>query len=148
MPPFVFSLQRVLDIRQQQEEQARLEVAKAQIRYQDQVARTEQRSQALQAHMAAWREKSQKGVNNNDLWLHQTFAVSLERDVQEAESLQIELAKNLNAKRRELVQRAKETKLLEKLKERQGIRHAEEEAQQERHQLDEMSTIRFRPSNF
>ncbi len=148
MPPFTFSLQRVLDIRQQQEEQAKLEVAQAQARYQDAVAATERIRESLQAHTDEWRRKSEAGANTNEFWLFQTYATSLERDVHESEARQIELAKELNAKRRELVQRSKETKLLEKLKLRQEQRHAAEEQRLEQGQLDEMSTIRHQPATF
>lgn len=146
--PFRFSLQRVLDIRQQQEEQARLDVAQAQARYQHQVAVTEAARSRQAEHKDAWLRQSQRGVNKHEFWLHQTYAVSLERDVQTAEAEMLQLAKELNARRRVLVERAKATKLLEKLKLRQGIRHAEEEQLQERKQLDETATIRYRPADF
>ncbi|AGW13038.1 flagellar export protein FliJ [Megalodesulfovibrio gigas] len=148
MAPFRFSLQRVLDIRQQQEEQARLEVAQAQTRYQRQVAVTEATRTRLTDHKEAWLKQCQQGVNKHEFWLNRTYAVSLERDVQAAEAEMLQLARELNAKRRVLVERAKATKLLEKLKLRQGMRHAEEEQLQERKQLDETATIRYRPADF
>ncbi|GAB7079476.1 flagellar export protein FliJ [Megalodesulfovibrio paquesii] len=144
MAPFRFSLQRVLDIRQQQEEQARLEMAQAQARYQKQVAVTEAARSKLAFHKDYWLQRCKQGVNKDDFWLNQMYTFSLERDVQAAESVMLQLAKELNAKRRALVERAKAVKLLEKLKLRQGIRHAEEEQIQERKQLDETATIRFK----
>lgn len=146
--PFQFSLQKVLDVRAQQEEQARLEMARAQQAYQRQVEVVEQTRADLAAHKERFRQRAEKGCNADEFWLHQRYAVRLEQLVQEAESTMLQLAKELNARRRALVEKAKERKLLEKLKQRQGVRHAQEAQLEEQKRFDEMATIRFQPPDF
>lgn len=47
-----------------------------------------------------------------------------------------------------LVQRAQERELLDKLKEKQAVRHAKEEREQEQRTYDETATLRYQPASF
>ena len=59
----------------------------------------------------------------------------------------LELAKELNKRRREAVAAARDHKLLEKLKQKQAAKHVKEEERKEQNEFDEMATIRFKPQN-
>ena len=144
--PFRFSLERVLDYRGQLEEQAKLALAKAQYAYQIQT----QQAKSLREQLAAHEESLfAKGAPlPQEMWLWRTFKQRLAQDLAAAETRLLVLAKELNARRREAVQRAKERKLLEKLKQNQAERHSKNEQQREQNEYDEMATLRYQPRTF
>lgn len=144
--PFRFSLQRVLDYREQLEEQARLALAKAQHAYTAQSEQVKVLRQALAEHEGSLYAKG--APTAEELWLWRAYKQRLSQDLGQAEARLLDLAKKLNACRREAVERSKERKLLEKLKQNQAERHAQEEQYREQKEYDEMATLRYQPRSF
>lgn len=144
--PFRFPLQKVLDYRLQLEEEARQVMARAQEEYQQKVQATQQIRDVL-----ANLEQEMYGKNApppQEMWLWRNYQERLQADVQVAEQKALQSARKLNKARREVVNRSKERKLLEKLKQNQMVRHVKEEERLEQNELDEMATLRYRHNAF
>jgi flagellar FliJ protein len=139
--PFHFSLQKVLDYRSQLEEQARMALAQAQAAYAEQVRRTESLRKRLAEHERNLYHDNQ--VNADELWLWRNYRQRLLDELRSAEARMLELAKEVNRRRREAVERSKDKKLLEKLKTQQALRHEQEEQYQEQKAFDETATLRY-----
>jgi len=143
MKPFKFRLERVLDYRRQLEEQAKMELAK--------VLRERDLLQAKLANLEMrydeqnWRMAEAKSMTAAELWLWRTYKERLEGELEETrfavERIEIEVARC----RRQAVERAKERKLLEKLKSTQAVKYVREQNLSEQKEFDEMATIRYRP---
>lgn len=138
---FKFKLDKVLDYREQLEEQAKATLAKAQEAYDLQNQEVTRLLNVHEAHMAKEIE-SQKSAN--DMWLWRQYKEALEQDINTARMRLSELELNLHQRRQEAVDRSKEKKLLEKLKETQAKKHHDEESAREEKENDEMATIRFK----
>jgi flagellar FliJ protein len=140
--PFTFSLEKVLDYRGQLEEQAKLALAKAQQAYSAQVEHAQGIRDAIERHEAALYEND---PTPQDMWLWRNYKARLVQELKDAERRMLELAQNVNRRRREVVHRSKDRKLLEQLKTKQKRRHDEEEELREQKEFDEAATLRFRP---
>jgi flagellar protein FliJ len=143
--PFRFGLQKILDVREQLEEQAKIKLSKAQAFYMEKVRAVERLRETLTEHEASLYKEER--LSAADIWLWRNYKERLLLDVARAESAMLEAAKELNRCRREAVLKAKERKLLEKLKEKQAIRHAEDEKLKEQKEFDEMATLRYQPGS-
>ncbi len=144
--PFRFSLQRVLDYRQQLEEEARLELARAQRAYQSLVARVRSLRESIDAHEKAMYQGER--ITPQDMWLWRAYRERLDADLQQAELEMLQQAKVVNRTRRALVNRAKDRRLLEKLKQNKMVRHVHEEAHREQKENDEIATLRYQRDAF
>jgi flagellar FliJ protein len=143
MKPFKFRLEKVLEYRRQLEEQAKMELAKI-LRERDllraRVKDLELRNDELDARMT-----EAKSMTSAELWLWRTYKERLTGELEEARfavsRIEIEVARC----RRQAVERAKERKLLEKLKSTQAVKYAREQNLREQKEFDEMATIRYQP---
>ncbi|THB66211.1 MAG: flagellar export protein FliJ [Desulfovibrio sp.] len=144
--PFRFSLERVLDYRIQLEEQAKLALAKAQHAYTRQSDFVQSLRALLDEHEA--KLHSDENLTPQAMWLWRNYKERLLQDLAQAEALLLTLARELNTRRREAVERSKDKKLLEKLKENQAARHALDEQTREQNEYDEMATLRYQPRSF
>lgn len=141
--PFHFSLEKILDVREQLEEQAKIKLSKAQAFYREKALAVESIRATLEEHEATLYNEDQ--FSAADIWLWRNYKERLLLDVKQAESEMLEAAKELNRCRREAVARARDRKLLDKLKQKQAMRHAEEEQLKEQKEFDEMATVRYQP---
>lgn len=141
--PFHFKLEKVLDFRKQAEEQARLALADAQRLHSEQEEVVSNVKRKLAEHQAKEYEK----LSASDLWLWRQYNEALKSDLSTAESRLKQLALNLQKARMIAVEKSKERKLLEKLKENQAEKYYEEESLKEQKEYDEMATIRFKPED-
>ena len=141
--PFRFNLERVLDIRSQLEERARLELGKAMAacaEKQREIQRLENEKNARESSM------SQKPVvTPQELWLWQAYRKRLVADIQTGQAKLVELEEVRERCRRTLVTRSKDKKLLEKLKSNKAERHAQQEKLAEQNENDDMASIRYQP---
>lgn len=144
--PFRFPLQKVLEYRSQLEEEAKLELAKAQHNYAKQGKIINALRSRFEEHKLSLNKKG--GATADDWWLWKNYAEGLQADLKKAEERLLELAKELNKRRREAVAAARDHKLLEKLKQKQAAKHVKEEERKEQNEFDEMATIRYKPQNF
>ena len=101
----------------------------------------------LEAAMAAHHETLSKAQSFTaaDIWLWRAYKDRLVNDLSQAREHERVLAQEVHQRRAELVQKAKDRKLLDKLKEKQGIRHELEERLREQSVYDEMATLRHQP---
>ncbi len=143
--PFRFKLEKILDYRGQLEEQAKAALAKARAAHDNQAAVVQDLSARMAAHMAKEVE-SQKSPN--DMWLWRQYKSALEQDIHDARMELSRLELNLHQRRKEAVDRSRERKLLEKLKETQAKKYYEEERAREEKENDEMATIRYESKDF
>jgi len=139
--PFVFRLEKVLEYRQQLEEQARLALAQAQARHDSQ----QQIIVDISTRLAAHNERGfGSSATQSDIWLWTQYREALEKDLVSARAELERLASILQTCRQEAVLRSREKKLLEKLKDRQAKKHHVQENQREQKEFDEMATIRHK----
>jgi flagellar FliJ protein len=141
--PFRFNLQKVLDYRAQLEDQAKQALVRAQQAHQEKAREVALLDGNLARHMEAM--SSQAMQSAADIWLGRNYAKRLAEDLALARQAEAQLLHEAQERRLELVEKAKERKLLEKLKETQAKRHEQEEFRKEQAGFDEMATLRYRP---
>ncbi|WP_291325081.1 flagellar export protein FliJ [Desulfovibrio sp. UCD-KL4C] len=142
--PYAFKLEKILDFRKQVEEQARLALAEATRLHADQKKIVDEIEQKKNNHQ----KKEYEKLSVDDLWLWRQYNEALTKDLHFAQNRLTQLALNLQRCRTEAVQKSKDRKLLEKLKENQAKKHNEEENLKEQKEYDEMATLRFKPKTF
>lgn len=140
--PYHFKLDKVLDYREQLEEQAKGAVALAKAARD---AKAEELA-AIEARLAehlAGEAGSRKSAN--DMWLWRQYKEALQQDISIAKVALNGLELKLQRCRTEAVERSKEKKLLEKLKQTQAKKHHDQENAREEKENDEIATIRYEP---
>ena len=138
--PFSFKLEKVLDYRAQLEEQAKGALAKARAVRDAQREKVDDLHARMQAHLAK-EEASHKSAN--DMWLWRQYREALVLDTTREEAVLRELELKLQKRRQEAVERSRDKKLLEKLKETQAKKYHQEERAREEKENDEMAAIRY-----
>ena len=141
--PFRFNLERILDLREQLEERAKLELARATAAVLAQERATEALVRELNERENAMARK--KTVTPAELWLWRAYRERLGQDIAAAKAKLAELVEALERCRRTAVVRAKDRKLLDKLKSNKAKRHALEESLAEQKENDEMASVRYTP---
>ncbi|MGE9985830.1 flagellar export protein FliJ [Desulfovibrio sp. SGI.169] len=144
--PFRFKMQKVLDYREQLEEEAKARLATAQRRHQEAREQLEQLQVALRH--AQDRLCDEALMDAAERWLLERYAKGLRGDVSAA-SLQVRmLAQMVEEARNLLAARAMDKKLLDKLRERQKRHYAREEQLKEQRFNDEIATLRYKAPSF
>ncbi|MCJ2165879.1 MULTISPECIES: flagellar export protein FliJ [unclassified Pseudodesulfovibrio] len=142
--PFKFKLDKVLDFREQLEEQAKAALSRAKALRDAQAEVLADLETRMQAHLEAELESRK---STNDMWLWRQYKQALEQDISivrvDLNSLELKLQRCLT----EAVERSRDKKLLEKLKETQSKKHHEEENAREEKENDEMATLRYEPKD-
>jgi len=141
--PFRFNLERILDLREQLEERARMELAKAinAVLAQEKVVVTIERELAARDASAAQKQT----VTPAELWLWRTYRERLVQDIAAARVKLSQLVEERERCRRTAVVRSKDRKLLDKLKSNKAKHHAQQESLAEQKENDEMASVRYRP---
>jgi flagellar FliJ protein len=141
MAKFRFSLEQVLRYRQQLEEQAMLEFSRAR------AARDARRLQAGEYEARLFAQQTRlsnaASLGEQERWLISGYMAGLRQDLEQARKDLVLLEEELDRCQAELVQKAQDRKLLEKLKANQAERHLRAEAQREQRDYDEIATLRF-----
>ena len=143
--PFSFKLDKVLDYREQLEEQAKAALARAKAARDAQAELVDDMLSRLTVHMEKERESQ---ASANDMWLWRQYKEALEQDLERERIKLSELELKLHRFRQVAVERSKDKKLLEKLKETQAKKHHNEESAREEKENDEMATIRYESKDF
>lgn len=143
--PFVFKLQKILEYRHQLEEQAMMALAKARQQYQEYKEHLDRLRGRLEQHEASYFSKPD--MTTADLWLWRNFKERLLQDIAHAELQLNQLANKVERAREEAIAKAKDRKLLEKLKTNQAEAYVKEELLKEQKSYDEMSTILYENPN-
>ena len=138
---FRFSLQQVLDYRIQLEDQAKVRLARAQAEYLE----VERRLRDLQVQLAGQEQRLYEGNPDwMERWLIEHYVRGLREDIARTSRLLYEFAQAVELARTILLAKAKDRKVLDKLREKQAERHAYEEKLQERRSYDETASIRYK----
>ena len=133
--PFHFSMQKVLDYREQLEEEAKVRLAKAE----------QQRNELLEQEERLY---THPPSNAGERWLLEHFVKGLKADMA-ATAVQLRAAENMvEESRRILAQRAMDRKILDKLKERQKQHYMHDERMKEQRFNDEIATLRYKAPTF
>ncbi|AMK10478.1 MAG: flagellar export protein FliJ [Pseudodesulfovibrio sp.] len=138
--PFHFKLDKVLDYREQLEDQAKGVLARARAARDAKAEAVEALEEQLRAHLQT-EAASRKSAN--DMWLWRQYKEALEQDLSIGRVELSGLELKLQRCRLEAVERSKEKKLLEKLKQTQAKKHHDQENAREEKENDEMATIRY-----
>lgn len=138
---FRFNLQKVLDYREQLEEEAKIRLAKAQTA----VKKGEERFNALKTEIKNVEDAAfGKMMNPGERWLHDQYLKGLYGDINEA-ALQLRMLRQMAEEaRKTLAARAIDRKLLDKLKEKKKNQYNKAEQKQEQNFNDEIATIRYK----
>jgi flagellar FliJ protein len=143
---FRFKLQKVLEYREQLEDQAKVALARVQQLHIEE----ERRNEALKALLT----EQETALYSNALlpagerWLLERFILGVRDDLQSSYMRLRTLAQMVAEARITLRERAKDKKVLEKLKTRQRDRHEREERIKEQRSYDETATLRFQVASF
>ncbi len=146
MAAFTFRLEQVRLYRKQLEEQAMQALAEAVMRRDATLARIDELHDAIAEQRG--RLCRAESLSAAERWLAQTYETALKLDLMHARELLAEQENNVDQCRIELVQKAQDRNLLDKLKEKQAKRHALEERQKEQQINDETATLRYKPATF
>jgi flagellar FliJ protein len=138
--PFHFKLERILEYRRQLEGQAKLAMSIVR----QQIAAQNQRVEALHKDLeACLLEMSRtKQMTQPELWLWTGWRKRLELDKSQAQAKLAELRQLAEKRRLELVAKARDRKLLEKLRAKQAEKHVQEEQRKDQKEFDETGTLR------
>ena len=139
---FKFKMQKVLEYREQLEEEAKVRLADAQARYRQASERLDELREEFSR--ASQQARDNMLMNSGECWLHEQYLKGLKADVT-AQAMQTRLLAQATEEARKMVaERAIERKMLDKLKERQKKQYVQEENQRERHFNDEIATLRHK----
>ena len=144
MAAFTFRLEQVRRYRKQLEEQAMQALAQAVMRRDA----TLERIAALHQANAEQRDRLCRAerLSAAERWLTQNYETALKQDLMQAHTLLAEQENEVDRCRIELVQKAQERNLLDKLRDKQAVRHALQERQHEQRTNDETATLRYKPA--
>ncbi len=142
---FKFNLQKVLDYRERLEDEAKQAFAdaQAQVAIQNQFL-DKLRTQLAEIEKEALAKKTQTAA---EMMLYRDYKERLLQELAQAVNHLATLEQECENCRIDLVNRSKDRKLLEKLKENQAKRHARDLAHAEQSEFDEMATVRYRPKD-
>ncbi|MFP4167862.1 MAG: flagellar export protein FliJ [Desulfonatronovibrionaceae bacterium] len=142
MPGFNFSLQKVLDLRRQKEEQAQMALASSQRRLKDKQKEQERLQKELINCEQEFRSK--KTLSRGDIWLWRQYRQRLDAEIRECNGAVRRLESRVERQRRELVDRSKERELLERFKENRKKAFDYEQKKEEQKEFDETATTRYK----
>lgn len=140
--PFRFKMQKVLDYREQLEEEAKVNLAIQRSR----LAEAQDRLDRIKAELRQAEDRLVGAVlmDAAERWLLEQYVKGLRADAAH-EAIQVRMLEQLAEEARKLLaERAIDKKLLEKLKERQKQHYAREEQLKEQRTNDETATLRYK----
>lgn len=144
--PFRFQMQKVLDYREQLEEEAKVQLALAERRLRQGQEHFDAVRTELNIARAHLMDDPLIGAGDRALW--ENYVKGLTADMAEA-ALQVRLLTQMAEEARHLLAaRAVDKKMLEKLKERRKKQYIREEFLQEQRFNDEIATLRYKAPSF
>ena len=143
---FHFKLQKILEYREQLEEQAKVALARVQQLFIEE----ERRSEILKALLAEQEIKlySNALLPAGERWLLEHFIRGVREDLQSSHMRLRTLALMVAEAQKTLIERARDKKILDRLKTRQRERYELEERTKEQRSYDETATLRFKAASF
>ena len=146
MPPFRFRLEQVLRYRKQLEEQAMQRLGEARAQRDATLARIIEIEAEREAQLLRMAHYDTMSAGERFVEGHYETALRAEK---QSATMQLAMQnETVDLCRQQLIQRAQERSLLDKLKETQAKRFLLEERQHEQRTNDETATLRFTPPAF
>ncbi|HNW92148.1 MAG TPA: flagellar export protein FliJ [bacterium] len=140
---FTFKLQRVLDLRLQEEEAKKNELAMAEHTWRQETAKHEALSAAKRSLQEEFRGRAGAVFVIAELVAFQQYQQRLEREIS-AQAQQVAQARAVaDARRAELLEAAKKRKALEKLKDRRAAQFKAAEEKAEQNDIDDQGMLVF-----
>jgi flagellar protein FliJ len=140
---FVFKLQQVLDYRKNIEEkilndfsEKKRELAKEELRLKNLI---EERVNLI----GELREMQNKSVPVNDIARYISYVELVRKNEKNQSKIIVQVSEQLAAKRKELLEAVKKTKIMEKLKERHAEEYKDDVRAFEQKNSDEMAVLKF-----
>ncbi len=144
--PFQFNMQKILDYRGQLEEEAKIKLAEAQRLF----LHEEDRMKTLKEQLAQMEGDLYKNLDADHAsrWLLENFIKGLREDISQTTLRLRQLSELVEQCRTLVIMRAKDYKVMEKLKEKQQERYYVAEKEHERKINDETATLRHAITTF
>lgn len=140
--PFRFSMQKILDYREQLEEDAKIKVSQARVKKELCDKRNKELTLAIDTAEETRRKKPT--MNAAEFWIAEQYLRGLKEDLR-INIMECKMAATvLEEAQKVLTLRAIDKKMLVKLKERQQLAWNREEQIKEQHFNDEIATIRYK----
>lgn len=146
MAGFKFRLEKVLLYKEQLEKEVKSKLAElnAQSKY-----LKERYASLRQDELFQEQKLSQTPINEmGDRWLLDNYLKALRQDIQQTQKNITMLDAQIENTRKELAEKAKERKIMEKLKEKHFEHYKKEELLKEQRNLDEIASIRFKAQTY
>ena len=143
MAKFQFRLQRILDYREQIEEQAKMRLAKILSLISQ---KKEQINQYEQEFEQISKMISMGNLSENSLWLYKESEKNILLSIDQLKKELKDLSQKAEILRQDLILKTIERKKLEKLKQKDHERFIYEEQKREQKEIDEISTLRYEKS--
>lgn len=138
---FKFKLEKVLDYRRQLEEQAMQALAQAR-QAED---KEKERLAGLELELRAQRVSLNASLGDAaERWLVAGYITALQSDIRDARRVLEIIADEIVRRQADLLAKAQDRQLLDKLKDKQALRHARQEQLKEQRDNDETATIRYK----
>lgn len=146
MAGFKFALEKVLQYKEQLENEVKSKLANLNA----QKERLKERYESLKQEELFQEQKlSQTPVTEmGERWLIDNYIKAVRQDRQQTQKNIAMLDTQIEQTRLELAQRAKDKKVMEKLKEKHFERYKKEEQLKEQRNLDEIASIRFKAQTY
>ena len=146
MAGFKFALEKVLQYKEQLENEVKSKLANLNA----QKERLKERYANLKNEELFQEQKlSQTPVTEmGERWLIDTYIKAIRQDIQQTQKNIAMLDTQIEQTRLELAQKAKDKKVMEKLKEKHFERYKKEEQLKEQSNLDEIASIRFKAQTY
>jgi flagellar export protein FliJ len=135
-----FRLRRVLEYRQRHEEQVEQEFRAVQRLLQDEETSLQCLQQEYQQSLQTLRTTQDVGILGAELTLYYRYQQILRQKVEVQQAVVAKHTALVTAKQQELLQARQETKILEKLQEKEEKRYLQDLAKQEQHFFDELAS--------
>jgi len=144
MKQFRFRLQPLLKLRKQQEDQKKRVVAAMLTQIHDLQRQALELAEAIKTEGKILKQQYVQGnVDLNWVSHYRGYVTSVQRAIAERIQTVTKIQNNLHQARRQLAEAAKQTKILEKLKERKQKQYEREWQRKENRQLDEIASRAF-----
>jgi flagellar FliJ protein len=146
MAGFKFALEKVLQYKEQLEKEVKSKLANLNA----QKERLQERHASLKKDELFQEQKlGQTPVTEmGERWLIDNYIKALRQDIQQTQKNIAMLDRQIEQTRLELAQKAKDKKVMEKLKEKHFERYKKEEQLKEQRNLDEIASIRFKAQTY
>ncbi len=146
MSGFKFKLEKVREYRQRLEEEAMMAFSRARM----ELEALKEKKLALHEEAVENNRKlnAAEGLSGADRWLLLSYRSALDADIEYCAEQIMHMEPEVERLRLELAAKAQDRQLMDKLKEKQAERYANEEKYKEQQQYDETATLRYRPQTF